>query len=244
MRDFMKRVEYFDQYEKTLEEVRLTFKERIQKLIQESDKRSLLVFWINFSSYGVGMTESVDSWIRRAGQKSEELGYITLGQKLIKHAVHEKGHHLMMIKDLYKLVDFWNAHRFSPFVNAEEFLTRSPENSVIAYQELHEECINSDFPFAQIAIEYEIEKLSAVHGPELVKNACAIFGEDVKSCLSFVTEHMTLDVGHTIYNKRAIAEFVNEYPEKIDMLIKLGSAALKIYADFLDDCHRDYKSFE
>ena len=240
----MEKKNHFDCYEKEIASARLAFASKIKPILQECDSRKFLIFWINFSSLGIKMTELVEDWIRRAGLKTEALGYIALGKKLIKHAVHEKNHHFMMIKDSHKLVNIWNQNYAPPYIDVQKLLSRKLKKSVLDYQQLHEDCINGDFPFSQIAIEYEIENLSTVHGPVVTANAISIFGETIKSCLTFIFDHVAIDQAHTVYNQKALKEFLDEYPESLESLIKTGSLALEIYGNFMRDCYHSLEFFE
>ena len=105
--------EIFAQYESEIGRARTDFYQKVSGLSAEKDPRNLMIFWLNFSSLGIGMTEFVEDWIRRAGQRTKDLGYEKLGTKLIKHATHERNHHLMMIADTHKLVERWN-QSYSP----------------------------------------------------------------------------------------------------------------------------------
>lgn len=235
--------ECYARYEKEIAAPRSIFNNQIKAFLNETEPRNLLIFWINFSAFGVGMTEPVEDWIKRAGQRSCELGYKALGEKLIKHARHEKDHHLMMIKDTHNLVEMWNKC-YSPKLDANKLFKRKFISSVLAYQKLHEDCINSKFPFAQIAIEYEIERLAISHGSQIIENAVSVLGDQIKFCLTFVFDHVEIDQAHTVYNREALEAFVKEYPETVDKLIETGASALKIYANFLNACHEYTESFE
>lgn len=199
------------------------------------DPRTLLLFWINFSSQGVSMTEPVESWIKRAGKRCEELGFIELGKQLNKHAIHEANHHLMMIKDTHSLVNKWNAF-YTPLLSAEDLLKRPPLAEIIKYQELHEDCIAGDAPYCQIAIEYEIENLAATHGSKMVDHALEILGESFEESLSFMEEHAQIDVAHTKFNKKVISDFITTYPDALSHLIEAGKKALKTHGDCLVAC--------
>ncbi|MGH9766569.1 MAG: hypothetical protein ACREAB_03970 [Blastocatellia bacterium] len=124
----------------------------------------LELFLIYFSGLSVGMTEPVEGWIRRAGVACQEMGLDELGKSLITHASHEANHHLMLIEDTRSLVDRWNERHQAP-VNADEILGRPATEGILCYRELHEKVIADGRPFCQIAIEYEIEKMSAEYGP-------------------------------------------------------------------------------
>jgi hypothetical protein len=63
-----------------------------------------------------------------------------------------------------------------------------------------------------------------------------IFGPDILHSLSFVTEHIDLDIGHTKFNARELAKLIDRIPESLPAQVAAGSAALDAYAQFLDDC--------
>ena len=100
--------ELFIRYESSLEHQRLLFEKDIFPILGEEDPKALFLFWINFCSQGINMTEPVEGWIRRAGERCKVLGYKKLGENLCKHAVHEAGHDLMQIEDTKRLVSRWN----------------------------------------------------------------------------------------------------------------------------------------
>jgi len=224
----------FSLYESTLKITRLKFKDRLEPIFLE-DPRTLMLFWINFCSQGVGMTEPVEEWIRRAGNKCKDLGYSKLGTELCKHAIHEANHELMMIKDTKNLISKWN-QLYTPVFEVEAVLKRPYSEAVIHYQDLHESYITSEYPYCQIAIEYEIENLSATYGVNILDHAFKILGEDIKEYLSFVDDHVRIDVAHTQFNRKVISEFVATYPHTVKNLIEAGQKALKIYGDFLNHC--------
>ncbi len=228
--------EHFERYEREISLARTNFSRKILELSKEKDPRNLMIFWLNFSSLGIAMTEFVEDWIRRAGQKTKDLGYEHLGVKLIKHATHERNHHLMMIADTHKLTEIWNQEYAPPALQANQLMSRKPMASTLAYQKLHEDCIKSENPFGQIAIEYEIENLSIVHGPGILKNSTESLGKDIQSCLTFVFDHVEIDQAHTVYNREAMCEFLDEFPTAVNDLVAIGSKALDIYGSFLNDC--------
>ena len=63
------------------------------------DPVTLERFLIYFSALGVGMTEPVEDWIRRAGGRCRDLGMPDLAAALEAHAKHEADHHLLMQAD-------------------------------------------------------------------------------------------------------------------------------------------------
>jgi hypothetical protein len=199
------------------------------------DPATLELFLMHFTALGVGMTEPVDGWIRTAGERCRAVGLEELGRSLITHAKHEAGHHLMMIADTRKLADRWNA-RHSQQISADQLLALAPTPGVTRYRELHETVIASDAPYCQLAIEYEIEMLSIVHGKALIANCAAVLGRDIVSGLSFLEEHIEVDAGHTKFNAAELGRLVDRHPSFVPPLAAAGANALDAYAMFLDDC--------
>jgi hypothetical protein len=195
----------------------------------------LEAFFIYYNALGVRMTEHVESWIERAGRRCTELGYAALGDALRAHARHEAGHHLMMIADTRHLVRQRNA-RLGTALSADALLATPLTAGVRRYVDLHEHTIASDAAFGQLAIEYEIERLSVDLGGPVLERCAQALGRDVLSGLSFLQEHVEIDVGHTKLNARALGRFIAEFPHTEDALVRKGEEALDAYAAFVDDC--------
>lgn len=228
------------QYEAALEKPRQQIKELLTPLLAESDAKTLLLFWIHYSAHGVGMTEPVEKWIEEAGENCKKLGYQELGKELGKHAIHEADHHLLMIEDTKNLVNQWNK-LYTPTLTAAALLNQPTAEPVLHYQNLHRHYIEGTNPYCQIAIEYEIENLSATYGPPVLNQTFKILGKDIKECLSFVDEHAKIDVAHTNFNRKVISNFITLHPETVDELIDAGKKALKAYGDFLSYCYQQAK---
>ncbi len=212
--------------------------EAIREILNKKTSPKLLEgFLIQFSALGVQMTEPVDKWISRAGQRCVELGHAELGNGLIRHSSHEAGHHKMMLEDAERLTKRWN-EKYEPKLVVAPLVAQPPTDSMKDYIELHESVIRSDHPFAQIAIEYEIEGLSVSLGPKLVGQLKRKLGDDIASCMSFIEEHVALDVGHTAYNERELEAFLAKNEDAVEVLADTGSKALEAYTGFLGDCLR------
>jgi hypothetical protein len=228
----------FSSYESALGPARTAFASSpsLTAMLDENvDPITLELFLIHFCSLGVGMTEPVDGWIRRAGERCRAIGLEALGVSLGKHAQHEAGHHLMMIEDTRKLVARWN-DRHAEKLDAEALLARPLPAGVISYRELHEAVISGARPYGQLAIEYEIERLSVAHGGDLLRRCAARLGKEILAGLSFLEEHVAVDVGHTKFNAAELGRLLGEHPDFLDGLVESGSSALSCYAAFLDDC--------
>ncbi|WPB75991.1 hypothetical protein KYC5002_44250 [Archangium violaceum] len=190
-------------------------------------------FFIQYHSFGVYMTEPVEGWIRRAGQRCLLLGMDSIGKGLLKHARQEAGHHQMMIDDVRMLVRRWNIRRRA-MLHTERLLAQHPTDAMRTYRHLHEATISGELPAAQIAIEFEIENLSLVLGPHLLSNVARVLGRETLEGLSFLKEHVQLDMNGA--NSRMMEELLQMMPENARTLAETGSEALDIYLRFLGDC--------
>lgn len=208
----------------------------------------LHLFLIHFAAYGIEMTRPVEGWIRRAGERCCETGFADLGEALVSHAAHEAGHENLMIADLWSLAERWNeraARRIDPIALA----AANVPDSVRQYHALHDDVAAGDAPFAQVAIEYEIEALSVRHGPALAASADGLLagpgGESGNGDgRSFLREHIALDTAHTDFNRRQIARLLAGRPDCLEPLAEAGARALDIYGRFVADCLRAALAFE
>jgi hypothetical protein len=202
----------------------------------KSDPRFLEAFLLYFCAIGAQMTEPVESWIIRSASRCAALGLSDLAEALTRHAQAEAGHHLMLIADLRSLASHWNSRNTPSVDDADELLRIPPSFGASRYCLVHEENIASDTPYAQIAIEYEIEQLPLRYGGLFVARCLEIFGSEILSSLSFVTEHIDLDIGHTHFNAQQLSKVIDLLPESLPFLASAGSAALDAYSQFLADC--------
>lgn len=208
--------------------VRALFHEPIDPVTLES-------FLIAFATLGVRMTEPVEGWIRRAGYRCGELGLEALAKALTAHARQEADHHLLMLADARFLIERWN-NAGKPELNVDALLQLPPTAGVRAYVSVHENVISGPTPYGQLAIEYEIEMLSVAYGPRLLERCTGLLGEAILAGLSFLTDHVALDAGHTNFNRVQLNRLLEDQPEFLSGLVTAGSAALDAYAMFLGDC--------
>ncbi|HET9254510.1 MAG TPA: hypothetical protein VFO16_04825 [Pseudonocardiaceae bacterium] len=198
-------------------------------------------FFIHFCALGVAMTEPVEGWIRRAGEACVRAGFDTLGRALQGHARAEADHHLLMIADLDRLCARRAAAGRVALKPGDMLALPWPE-STQCYRQIHEDVIAGPHPYAQIAIENEIEMLSVDVGPRLLVNTRYLLGDDILDDLSFLTDHVTLDIGHTKFNRRQMVTFLDTQAEQgrvegvLDALVVAGSEALDAYRAFVSDC--------
>jgi hypothetical protein len=192
-------------------------------------------FLIQWCALGVQMTAPVEGWIRRAGERCWELGLVGISTRLQAHAHHEADHHLMFIADTRALVARWNDRR-SPPLSAEALLAQPATAAMRDYIGLHEQTIAGEAPYAQVAIEYEVEGLSVSVLPRLLEQFRRVLGDEAMASLSFLREHAELDVGHTRYNRKMIQLLVAARPSAIGLLADTGAAAVRAYLRFLGEC--------
>lgn len=200
-------------------------------------------FLIYYCALGFQMTRPVEGWIRRAGERCIALGVGELGHALLRHARHEAGHEQLMASDARSLIDR-RARAGRSRLDAERLLALPPTPGIDRYVRLHEDTIAGDTPAGQIAIEYEVERLSVTFGGAFIGRCIEALGPDVRQCLSFLEDHVELDVGHTRFNANQIERVLARSPELLPGLVAAGGAALDAYAAFLDDCARLAESAE
>jgi len=229
-----------DEYDLALETARRRFAEAptvVEILSPHVDGTLLELFLVQFCAGGVPMTKPVEEWIRRAARRCAQIGLPAIAQALSAHAAQEADHDLLMHADTHSLVARWNLTRPTR-LDAARLLDAPPGPGAVRYARLHEETIAGSSPYAQLAIEYEIERLSVEFGADLIRNIAQRLGPDVLSCLSFIEEHVRLDVGHTKFNRRWLASLLDGHPERVAPLASAGSEALGAYGEFLADCWR------
>jgi len=226
-----------DTYDRLLAPARERFSTSIgvQAIQANRDPAFMEAFLAHFCALGSRMTEPVEHWINAAAARCADLGLSELAHGLHSHARAEAGHHLMMINDVNALAARWNA-RYAPKVNVNAVLDQPPSPGVLQYCALHEANLDGDTPYAQLAIEYEVELLPLRHGALFIERCVEVLGPDILGCLSFVTEHIMLDAAHSEFNSRTLDRLLDRMPESLPALAAAGTAALNAYAQFLTDC--------
>jgi hypothetical protein len=168
-------------------------------------------FLLHFSALGSKMTAPVERWVRAAADRCAVIGLPDLARALRGHARAEAGHDLMMIADARNLAARWNSRR-NPSIDVDLLLHQAATPGVLQYCEVHNQNLAGATPFAQIAIEYEVEMLPLRYGELFVRHCLEVLGAEILPCLSFVTEHIVLDAGHIDFNARAITKLLALMP--------------------------------
>ena len=201
----------------------------------DTDARTMAAFLLHFSALSVPITDPVEGWIRRAGERCTAVGLPRIGKALSAHAKAEAGHQQYHIDDFAALVEFWNA-RWEPRVGHDQIVRIGMTRGGERYRAVHEDNIAGDTPYCQLAIEYEIELLPVEFGPPFVQNCTRLFGPDILRCMSFVTSHVEFDVGHTKFNAHVLGQLLADDPTRLGPLVAAGSAVLGAFADHLTEC--------
>ena len=195
----------------------------------------LHLFLVRFAASGIAMTQPVEGWIRRAGERCGALGFAELGEALVAHAAEEAGHHKLMAADLHALCRRWNAtHRWQ--LDPVALACGGRSGAVRHYEEIHETILAGGEPYAQIAVEYEIESLSVRYGAELLATGGLSGSPAGGEGLSFLRTHVAADAGHSAFNRLQLGRFLASHPNTLPALVRAGAAALDAYGAFLDDC--------
>jgi hypothetical protein len=192
----------------------------------QTDARTMAAFLLHFSALSVPITEPVEGWIRRAGERCRDRGL---------HAGAEAGHHLYHRRDCAALVSLWN-QRWEPTITGADVAAATVTRGGERYCALHEANIGGDEPFCQFAIEYEIELLPVELGPAFVRNCVRVLGPDILTCMTFVTSHIEFDVGHTKFNAHFLGSLIEADPRRLPSLAAAGAAALDAFGDHLTEC--------
>jgi hypothetical protein len=140
-----------------------------------------------------------------------------------------------MLADARFLIERWNKAG-KPELNVDTLLQLPPTPGVEAYVSVHESVISGPTPYAQLGIGYEIEMLSVAYGPRLLERCTGLLGDAILEGLSFLSDHVALDAGHTNFNRFQLGRLLEDQPGFLSALVAAGSAALDAYAMFLNDC--------
>ena len=195
----------------------------------------LLLFWWHFSKYGILMTAPVERWIQQASESCIEKGFEEWGVKLLKQAERIKDHHLMMANDLQSLEVIARRDLGMKIqINAVNFHETPP--SIMDFIALHENNIEGPKPYGQLAIGYEIERLSVKLSPVLINHTENIFPALVRESLSYVQNHVQSNLTYAKLSQETLAEFLQVNPTALNHLVEMGSRALAAYMGFLQSC--------
>lgn len=199
------------------------------------DPDVFLRWLIDFASYGVQNTRPVERWMTSAGEHMIAQGFQEIGEVFKSHGKHEGGHDELMVADTHRLVARWN-ERHGDDLDPEQLIAREPTPSVRRYVELHEDIAAGDRPWRNLAIAREIEGVATAIGPHVVEQCKRVLGEEGLGDVTFIVDHVELDVGHTAQDDRLIGRLLAEKPELMDELVERAEETLRTYIDYLGEC--------
>ncbi|NEO41548.1 MAG: hypothetical protein F6J90_36560 [Moorea sp. SIOASIH] len=229
---------YQNEYQKKAELARQQFAARdvVKELFtQEVEPKLLKLFMIHWSALSAGLTEPIPVYLERAGERCQNMDFQEMAKFFYEHEEEEDGHENWAIEDVEELVAIWNQEEPNCQLDAQELLAKKISPAVKRYHQLHERVIEGDSPWAELAIDVEIELLSTTYGPILVKKWVDCMGQASLSKVSFLHKHVLADVGHTDTNFEVVDKFISDHPESVDTLVETATDALNVYADFLED---------
>lgn len=226
----------FKKYNELTHPARVQFllSEGINYFMCEQNKTKLHAFLLSWTVNSIAMTEQVENWIQRAGEKCTQNQMAEVGEKLKHHAHQEADHDLMLVDDAQQLIELWNT-KYNDNMTASDITYQKSTTETNAYVQLHEDTINGKHPYAQAAIEYEIERISVVYGPRMLENIHNVLGEQFNNSITFLAEHVLLDQGHTKFNLDLMERCLANGGD-VTELARVGSTALQIYSEFLTKC--------
>lgn len=192
-------------------------------------------FLIQQHSLGVYLTEPVEGWMRRAGQRGMTQGLEAFGRPFMSLAKQQAGQHLMLVEDLRNLVRRWNERR-QPTLHVDRLLKQHPTDAMRAYRQLHEQTIGSDLPAGVLAMALEIENLTSVVGPHLLSNCARVLGPQSLEGLNTLKQRIQLETGATTRTAKMLEDLLAQNPDNARTLAELGAEALEAYLRFMADC--------
>ncbi|MDH0627793.1 hypothetical protein N5D36_10525 [Pseudomonas mosselii] len=211
-------------------------REEVQALFKAPMDAPLVnLFMIYWSAMSAALTTPIPEYLATAGVRCEALGLSRLAEFFKEHTEEEDGHHEWAAADVHKLVSLWNAKYPGMPINTEDLLVSNLTPSVRRYHQLHKDVVAGDAPWAELAIDVEIELITTQYGPALLKACAAALCEEGQKSISFLAEHVRFDFGHTDTNFRVVAELIEAKPEYTQHLVAIGEQALTAYGDFLGE---------
>jgi hypothetical protein len=207
----------------------------VWRFLDMPDPLVLELFLIQYCALGVAMTQPVPSWIRRAGERCQELGYADVAAFLASHANPEQDHHSSFVDDTRYLVNRWNA-KHERQLNAERLLSQPLTDGVVSYRALHEASISRDAPYCQLAIEFEIERLSTTYGVAAMTKIARVLGPEAIKGLGFLENRVKEGLQHTSVIECQLNQLLHDVPTALSRLTETARMALMTYGEYLSDC--------
>lgn len=227
-----------NEYQVRMSSARVLFSQRqdVQQLFNAPMEAPLLnLFMIHWCALSAALTTPIPEFLATAGVRCEALGLTALAEFFKEHTEEEDGHHEWAAADTFKLVALWNAQYPDAPLDAGQLLASNMTPSVLHYHKLHKDVVSGAAPWAELAIDVEIELITTQYGPPLMKACAQALCEEGRQSISFLSEHVHFDFGHTDTNFQVVADLIQLKPEFTEHLVKIGEQALNAYGDFLGE---------
>ena len=207
----------------------------VWRFLDRPDPVILELFLIQYCALGSAMTEPVEGWLRRAGERCHELGWPEVGAFFTSQANREKEHHLPFLHDTRWLVERWNK-KHDRQLNVDRLLSQSLPGSVLAYRALHEATISGDAPYCILAIEFEIDRLSLIYGAAAIPKIVKARGPRTINGFRFLEGRVKEGSWHTPLNEAQLNQVLHNIPSAVTVLTETAVRALKAYGEYLKHC--------
>lgn len=198
-----------------------------------SAEHELVRLVVAFCSNARLLTESVDSWTRRSGEQCVALGHVELGELLQLDADRQESRHAALVETSRHLTQRTVDETVSDQTSDR---WEASGRGLGRYVELNEALIEEHAPFSKVAVEFEVERLSAAFWTRLH----AALGDVEHSAfpeLGWFVRTSREDAAHrSWFYGEQVRTLLFRHPETFDELISAGRSALDCFGEFLDDC--------
>lgn len=225
-----------DVYENAMVEARVAFANRINRLLKVANAENLGFFLIYYAALGAALHEPMEKVMKKASKRCKKMNLMDLADAFNVQAEAESIQCHEMRDDTKTWVDWWN-QKCDLNLSAKDYLRHPRMPSMQALQDLHEDVIDHQTPFAELAMAYEIQRTDVIHSFTLIKLAIFKLGLAALRRLGFVRRATKLNTARPL-NKNRLTSFLKQHPEAMVPMVEKACAVLEAYADFLEDCSR------
>ena len=221
------------EYEHQLVDARVKFANLISKLTAKTQSQNLAFFLVNQCALGTTMMTDNESCTQQAGLRCQQLGYPNIGETLINQAKHQAKHLQLITKDFHALIN-WLNQKYKLNINADKYLKKlTITPSVKKYCALNEVNAHNETPYCQMAINYEVERLSTVHGFTLVNLCILKLGPSALKQLSLIRHLTKHNPKQSQSSKHQMQQLLDKCPQALTKLVATANATLQAYAEFI-----------
>jgi hypothetical protein len=213
---------------------RLDGDRRLSALVEPAiDRAQLHTCLLQWKAWRSQLTDPAHGWVRRAAERCIARGYPEVGRMLMMRGKRTADRHQALLDDLQFLVERWNTSG-RPEVDAARFLQTAAPASLRRHVNLQESIIDGLEPFAQVAIEYELDRASDILAPRLLKQAQRVLGHEIARGLTALQASVA-DQGQTTFSERHLTRLLAQQPQAVATLGITGAIVLDCHLDLLGD---------